>query len=135
MNFFGPNNLLKGNLQYTMDVVSQSLARLVLSEGNETRYSIPSNMVSNNSGDASLRLEMLGLSMFDPASKHTFGFQMVDVNNPANVLLSTIDQTLLFSDKYMQMDFLLPSQYVYGMGDRVHEFRLSEGAYSMWASG
>jgi len=33
------------------------------------------------------------------------------------------------------MDFKLPSQYVYGLGDRVHEFRLSEGAFGMWASG
>jgi len=33
------------------------------------------------------------------------------------------------------MDYQLPSQFVYGFGDSVHEFLISEGAYSMWTSG
>lgn len=33
------------------------------------------------------------------------------------------------------MDFKLPSQVVYGLGDRVKELRLSEGAFNMWSSG
>ena len=33
------------------------------------------------------------------------------------------------------MDYILPSNRVYGLGDRVHEFRLDEGAFTMWASG
>ena len=33
------------------------------------------------------------------------------------------------------MDFKLPSQNVYGLGDRVKELKLTEGAYTMWSSG
>lgn len=73
--------------------------------------------------------------MFNPASGETFGFKIVDVMNPGNWLVSTIGQTLLFSDKYIQMDFHLPSQRIYGLGDRIHEFLLNEGAFTMWTSG
>jgi hypothetical protein len=77
---------------------------------------------------------MMGLQFFNPAND-SFGFKMVDNKDPTNVLLSTMGQTLLFSDKYIQMDYTLPSQYVYGLGDRIHEFRLNEGAFTMWSSG
>lgn len=36
-------------------------------------------------------------------------------------------------DKYIQMDFTLPSQNIYGLGERIHEFGLGEGTYTMWA--
>ena len=77
---------------------------------------------------------MMGFRFFNPATD-SFGFKLVDNKDPTNVLLNTIGQTLLFSDKYIQMDYILPSQFVYGFGDRVHEFRLSEGAFTMWSSG
>lgn len=38
-------------------------------------------------------------------------------------------------DKYIQMDMILPSQRIYGLGERVREFNLSEGTWTMWASG
>jgi alpha-glucosidase (family GH31 glycosyl hydrolase) len=38
-------------------------------------------------------------------------------------------------DKYIQMDFELSSDKVFGFGERVHEFQLNEGTYTMWASG
>jgi hypothetical protein len=136
MNFFGANNMIETQLTYQLDLVTTNIGRMVIAQGNASRFSIPSDLVENRTGDPSNRLEMMGFRVPDPAtSKKSFGFELVDVNDPTNVLLSTLDQTLLFSDKYIQMDFILPSQYVYGLGDRVHEFRLAEGAYSMWASG
>ena len=38
-------------------------------------------------------------------------------------------------DKFIQMDFLLPSQMLYGLGERVHDFQLTEGTWTMWAIG
>jgi len=57
------------------------------------------------------------------------------VKDPNNWILNSINQTLLFADKYIQMDLLLPSQRIYGLGDRHKEFILNEGAYTMWTSG
>lgn len=85
-------------------------------------------------GNPEFRLEMMGFRFFNRA-KETFGFRLVDNKDPTNILLDTVGQTLLFSDKYIQMDYILPTQFVYGFGDRIHEFRLSEGAFTMWSSG
>jgi alpha-glucosidase (family GH31 glycosyl hydrolase) len=38
-------------------------------------------------------------------------------------------------DKYMQVDFRLPSQRIFGLGERNREFALTEGAWTMWANG
>jgi alpha-glucosidase (family GH31 glycosyl hydrolase) len=38
-------------------------------------------------------------------------------------------------DKYLQMDFLLSSQRIYGFGERNREFSLGEGTWTMWANG
>ena len=39
---------------------------------------------------------------------------------------------MVFSDKYIQMDFTLPSQKIFGFGERVHSVGLGEGAWTMW---
>ena len=38
-------------------------------------------------------------------------------------------------DKYIQMDFNLPSQKIYGLGERRSNFTLGAGTWTMWASG
>jgi hypothetical protein len=50
VNFFGPNNQLKANISYMVDVVSSNVARLVLTTGNETRFSIPPQWVQAEGG-------------------------------------------------------------------------------------
>jgi hypothetical protein len=37
-------------------------------------------------------------------------------------LVSTIGKTFYLTDKYMQIDFLLPTQKLFGFGERNHEF-------------
>lgn len=38
-------------------------------------------------------------------------------------------------DKFIQMDMQLPSQKMFGFGERVREFQLGEGTWTMWARG
>ena len=38
-------------------------------------------------------------------------------------------------DKFIQMDFRLPSQRVFGFGERIRDFQLDEGTWTMWAIG
>ena len=42
---------------------------------------------------------------------------------------------LAYMDKYIQMDFKLPSQRVFGLGERVREFNLKSGTWTMWSNG
>ena len=90
MNFFGPNNMIKQNLNYLIDVVAPFVGRLVLSTDNEQRYSVPWNQVDNRGGDSTMRLDMLGVKLFNPPYD-AFGFQLCDVTDPTNILLDTIN--------------------------------------------
>lgn len=64
-----------------------------------------------------------------------FGFSYTDTRDSSNVLVSTEDSAFFMSDKYMQLDLQLPTQRVYGLGERSREFGLSEGTWTMWANG
>jgi hypothetical protein len=64
-----------------------------------------------------MRLDMLGFSI----NYNPFSFRFQDVTNN-NTLITTEGQSLVMMDKFIQMDFLLPSQRLYGLGERVHEF-------------
>lgn len=79
-----------------------------------------------------MRLDMSGFDL----SKEPFGFEFKDQRNgDGKNYLSTKGESLLLLDKYLQMDFVLPSQRIFGLGERNREFRLSEGTWTMWANG
>lgn len=77
-----------------------------------------------------MRLDMNGFKMnFNPFS---FSFSST---RSSDVLVSTEDQTFYMTDKFIQMDFKLPSQRIYGLGERNRKFNLEEGTWTMWANG
>ena len=94
------------------------VARFTLTDGDKSRYSIPETLVKKPSSTVDMRLEMLGIDF----SANPFYFSFSDVTDRSNVYVTTKDQSLIFMDKFIQMDLLLPSQKVYGLGERVHEF-------------
>ncbi len=49
-----------------------------------------------------------------------FHFTFTDVVD-GSIFLTTKDMTLVVMDKFIQADFLLPSQRVFGFGERVHD--------------
>jgi hypothetical protein len=73
---------------------------------------------------------MLGFSM----NSSPFSFSFSDPVTK-DVFVTTKDSTLVFMDKYIQMDFVLPSQRMFGFGERIREFQLGEGTWTMWAIG
>jgi len=77
-----------------------------------------------------MRLEMLGISY----SKKPFGFSISSTLDSLP-LVSTVGKTFYLTEKYLQIDFLLPTQNLFGFGERNHEFKLKEGTWTMWASG
>lgn len=79
-----------------------------------------------------MRLDMTGFKL---NTDGTFGFSFSDPLYEDNKFLDTMDCSLLFMDKFIQMDFNLPSQRLFGFGERIHEFALKEGAWNMWAHG
>ena len=62
-----------------------------------------------------------------------FSFQFSDVRDRNNIYLTTNESNLVVMDKFLQIDFELPSQMLFGFGERNREFRLGEGTWTMWA--
>jgi len=111
--------------------VDYKTARAIFTDANSQRFSIPESLVNKPGISGTMRMDMSGFKLFnDP-----FGFQLTDDSDPNNVLLTTKDQTFIMQDKYMQMDLILPSQRVFGLGERNREFNLGEGTWTMWANG
>ena len=73
---------------------------------------------------------MLGISY----QKEPFGF-MINSTLDNQALVSTVGKTFYLTEKYLEIDFLLPTQNLFGFGERNHEFKLDEGTWTMWASG
>lgn len=114
----GVNNLFKGKLTFAMNMISWRIAHFTLSPSGEDRYQVDSNYVKKPLDNLSMRLDMLG---FQPSTK-PFGFKFVNPVDKDSVYVDTVNQALFFTDKYIQMDFILPSKRVFGFGERVHEF-------------
>lgn len=64
-----------------------------------------------------------------------FSIKFTDTRNNSNILLHTQNSNFYMTDKYIQLDLQLPSQRIYGLGERNREFTLGEGTWTMWATG
>lgn len=133
----GPNNQIKKSLRYSFDMIDFKVARFELTDADSDRFSIPDEFVNRPDANKNMRMEMVG-HYFKGTEKNKnqpFGFHFFDNVRPDSLYVSTENQSLIFSDKYIQMDFLIPSNQVYGFGERLTSFHLGQGAWGMWANG
>lgn len=127
----GPNNKFIQNISFEFAVYNPSVALLTLTDADNKRYSIPEEVLEKPKGSILQKMDMVGFKLF----YEPFGFQFEDIRDPTNVFVHTKDSSLVMMDKYIQMDLQLPSQRMYGFGERVREFQLGEGTWTMWATG
>ena len=68
-----------------------SLLRMIVTDTDRPRFSVPDSMIPKWQGSDNMRLKMLGVSIADPSKKdQTFGFKMTDVTNASNWFVNTI---------------------------------------------
>jgi hypothetical protein len=67
-----------------------------------------------------MRLDMCGLEY---SMKDTFSFKFTSTRD-GSTLVSSEGGNFLMLEKYVQLDLQLPSQRVYGLGERQREFNL-----------
>eukprot|EP00178_Gracilaria_changii_P012449 TRINITY_DN35247_c0_g1_i1.p2 TRINITY_DN35247_c0_g1~~TRINITY_DN35247_c0_g1_i1.p2 ORF type:complete len:182 (+),score=25.34 TRINITY_DN35247_c0_g1_i1:192-737(+) len=99
--------------------------------GDQNAHSIPESVVPQPAIDKSLLLTEVGFSV-EYGTKTPLSFSLRHDDNAEHDWVSTKDATLVFAEKYIQMDFILPSDEIYGFGERVHETGLKQGAWTMW---
>jgi len=128
----GVNNPLLRNLNFTFFQNTWRVSKLVITDADKPRYSIPEEALTDPDENLDMRLDMVGFKM---ANTGTFEFSFSDPLIAGNKFIDTNNCSFVFMDKFIQMDFNLPSQNLFGFGERIHEFGLKEGAWNMWANG
>lgn len=127
----GVNNKLVQNVTFTFGMTDFKVGHLVMRDATAKRYEIPDEVFGPTILNPTMRMEMLGFQLFT----NPFSFSFADLRNQSNVYVHTNGSTLVMMDKYIQMDFELPTQRNFGFGERIHEFTLGDGAWTMWAKG
>lgn len=103
-----------------------------MTDDDHERWDVPKDIISNGGeSDFKLRMEMMGFQLHP--SPWSFTFSRFDDKD--DWYLTTRNQSLVFFDKYIQFDTLLPSANIFGLGERNREFNITSGGWSMWAKG
>lgn len=126
----GVNNAEISRIYFEFGQVDKSTVYMLLTDDTIKRWEPPADIVSMTPADHSLRLDMSEFKL----QMNPFGFSIGSTYTD-ETLVSTIGETCYLMDKYMQVDFNLPSMRIFGLGERNREFALTEGAWTMWANG
>ena len=63
-------------------------------------------------------------------SKNPMNFKIKNKNN--NTIFSFISENLVYSKFYISFSYSLTTDQIFGYGERVHNFKLSPGMYTIW---
>ena len=116
-------------MHFEFGQVDKSIAYMLLTDADNERWEPPAAVVNKPGADRQLRLDMSRFKM----QAEPFGFEIGSTYTD-QTLVSTTGETLLLMDKYLQIDFRLPTQRIFGLGERKRGFALEEGTWTMWAN-
>jgi alpha-glucosidase (family GH31 glycosyl hydrolase) len=94
------------------------------------RWEVPDDLMGNVKDDYGMRLIWANLQV----SENPAGVELSDPLTGQQIL-STKGRNLIFSDKYIELGFLVDSRHIFGFGERQNAFELTPGEYSSWANG
>jgi hypothetical protein len=103
---------------------------MVLQNRNKTVWDPPSEHVNKPNVDGAQRLSMSNFKL----NRNPFYFEIGSTESSETVV-STMNQTTFLMDKFLQVDFKLGSQKIFGLGERNRGFKLTQGVWTMWANG
>lgn len=95
------------------------------------RWEVPNDMLGDTQDNFGMRLAWGNFSAYTKPVG-------IELSNPLNTslrYLSTRDRNLIFSEKYLEMGFLIDSRHIFGFGERHRTFELNPGSYSAWTDG
>jgi alpha-glucosidase (family GH31 glycosyl hydrolase) len=127
-NFFPINDL-----KVQIDLECDSIIHLIIKDISEDRFEnkfIPSQKYQETIKKCknTKSLEDFGFT-FTTKLKEIFTFHLK--SNETNILTST-GGNFLFSDLFIALNYYLTSNDIYGFGERMHDFKLGEGKFTMW---
>ena len=106
------------------------VAFLKLTDNEHPRFDIPESVLAKPHAGTQYPLSTVKFRYNKAPFTFFFGSVASD-----DAMVDTVGEAFVFEDKFIQMGFKLPSQRIFGFGERKMDFMLEEGAYTMWSNG
>ena len=128
-----PNNIkLITNLSLSLSLEYDDMIHVRITDRNNIRWE-PKNVLNPkyepmlSSYHPKKSLANFGFRLYN----NSFGFELY--NTTTNQVYYTFsNNTFLYSDTLIIFESMLTSNDIYGFGERAHEFKLSDGVYTIW---
>lgn len=128
----GTNNNYTKVIDFEFGQVDFKIHKLTFQDGSKTKFSPPADLVKTRDASVEMSLDMVGFNL----TSDPFGFELRSTRTEGDVLVAMTNASdFVMSDKFMQVDFQVPTQRIYGFGERQRQFTLDEGTWTMWANG
>ena len=139
------NNIHKiNNLKISLNIEYSKYVHLKISDKDNKRWEVPKEILNQEYFNNSNKNKKENQNLFkmdiygdkDNFDGNNFGFDLYfedKENNQNNIFYSfKTDENFLFSENLISFESYLTSDDIYGFGERIHEFKLEEGVYTIW---
>jgi hypothetical protein len=112
----GINNNYTTSVNFEFSQVDFKISKLNFQDAEKNKYSPPADLVYTRDASVEMSLDMVGFKLYsDP-----FGFELrsTRTENDTLVSMSPGKSDFVMSDKFMQLDLQVPTQNIYGFGER-----------------
>ena len=138
------------NLNIYLNIEHSNFVHLKITDKDNKRWEVPkeilnpeyfTNLNNNNTNNININetlfnLEIIGDKNNFNYNTNNFGFNLYFFDkekNKKNIFYSfNTNKNFLFSDNFISFESHLTSDDIYGFGERIHEFKLEEGIYTIW---
>lgn len=129
----GSNNELVSSAHFEFGLLSGKVSYLTIDDSDNSQFSIPEDVVNKPRGkdNGMAKLKLAGFNL----KTKPFQFEFTDITNSSNTLLSSDGGSFIMMKRYNQLDLVVPSKHIFGLGERTTNLTIGEGAWTLWADG
>ena len=132
------NNIkIKKQLNISLNLEHSNYVHLLIDSMKANRWKVPNEILNNEYFDTmkeKYSKKNINFEIEYVKKKTSFFFNLYTLsNNQKNIFYSfTTKKNFLFSNSFINFESILTSDEIYGFGERIHQFKLSEGIYTIW---
>lgn len=111
----GYNNNYTTNVSFEFGQVDFKIHKLKFTDALKEKFTPPEDLVLTKNASVEMSLDMVGFKL----NQDPFGFELRSTRTENDTLVSiSAESDFVMSDKFMQLDLQVPTQRIYGFGER-----------------
>lgn len=109
------NNNWTERVNFEFSQVDFKISKLNFHDANMEKFTPPADLVKTRDASVEMSTDMVGFKL----REDPFGFEIRSTRTEGDTLVSMSESSdFVMSDKYMQIDLQVPTQNIYGFGER-----------------